>query len=115
MRVQVSIETGDSGTVITDLYRWLRQDDQLRRHAEVRLLPPRQTGGFMNAVEIIELVVGQGVAVANFAVAYAVWRQGRAATEPVTITVGEASVTVTDGSEEAIRRIVDLLQSERDR
>ncbi|WP_327419623.1 effector-associated constant component EACC1 [Streptomyces sp. NBC_01233] len=114
MRVQVSIESGDSGIAVTDLYRWLRQDDQLRRDAEVRLLPPSQTNGSMNAVEIIELVIGQAVAMANFAVAYAAWRQGRRATAPVTITVGELSVTVTDGSEEAIRRIVDLLQPESD-
>ncbi|MGW7572350.1 effector-associated constant component EACC1 [Streptomyces sp. NPDC054765] len=114
MRVQVSIETDDSGTTLFDLYGWFRQDGELRRHAEVRLLSPRRTGGFMGAVEVIELVVGQGIAVANLAMAYATWRQGRATAGAITITVGEVSVTVKDGSEESIRRIVELLQSEND-
>ncbi|MEU8784869.1 hypothetical protein [Streptomyces sp. NPDC048637] len=114
MRVQVSIETDDGGTALTDLYRWLRQDSELRRHAEVRLLPPRQTSSFMGAVEVIELVVSQGIAAANLAVAYATWRQGRAMGGAITITVGEVSVTVKDGSEESIRRIVELLQSGND-
>ncbi|WP_210590771.1 hypothetical protein [Streptomyces sp. GESEQ-35] len=114
MRVQVSIDAEDGGTALNDLYRWFRQDTDLRRHAEVRLRPLRQTGGFMGAAEVVELVIGQGIAAANLAVAYATWRQGRAVQAPVTITVGGVSVTVRDGSEESVRRIIELLRPGND-
>ncbi|MDQ0913521.1 hypothetical protein QFZ22_009593 [Streptomyces canus] len=111
MRVLVSIDADDGGTALTDLYRWFRQDGELRRQAQARLRPVRQTGGFIGAVEVIELVVGQGIAVANLAIAYATWRQARALQAPVTITVDGMSITVRDGSEESVRRIVELLTS----
>jgi hypothetical protein len=114
MRVHVSIEADDSGPALSDLHRWFRQDGELRRHADVRLLRPRRTEGLMGAVEIIELVLGQGIAAANLALAYATWRQGRATEETVTFTVGEVSITVKDGSEESVRQILELLRSEND-
>lgn len=114
MQVQIKVAEDDGGTALIDLYRWLRQDDDLRRHAGVRLRPPRQTGGFMGTLEVIDLVLNQGIAAANLALAYATWRAGRPASPPVTITVDGMSVTVTDGSEESVRRIVELLRSEND-
>ncbi|MFE6098326.1 hypothetical protein ACFQ7M_41235 [Streptomyces massasporeus] len=64
MRVQLTVAADDGGETITDLYCWLRQDRELRRHAEVRLQPPRQTGGHMGALEIIELVIAGTAAAA---------------------------------------------------
>ncbi|MFF0159804.1 hypothetical protein ACFYRY_20045 [Streptomyces sp. NPDC005263] len=114
MQVQIKVVEDDGNTTLTDLYRWFRQDDDLRRHAEVRLRPPRQTGGFMGALEVIDLVLSQGFAAANLALAYAAWRAGRPAAPPVTITIDGVSVTVRDGSEESVRQIVELLRSRND-
>ncbi|MFF5001545.1 hypothetical protein ACFY3G_01845 [Streptomyces phaeochromogenes] len=111
MQVQVKVAEDDGGATLTDLYRWFRQDSDLRRHADVRLRPPRQTGGFMGGLEVIDLVLSQGFAAANLALAYATWRAGRPAAPPVTITVDGVSVTVRDGSEESVRQIVELLRS----
>ncbi|MFH8828311.1 effector-associated constant component EACC1 [Streptomyces lincolnensis] len=55
----------------------LRRDDDLRRHAELRLRQTWHTGGFLGSVEVVELIVGQTIALANLAVAYATWRQSR--------------------------------------
>ncbi|WP_405469478.1 hypothetical protein [Streptomyces canus] len=112
MEVEVRVPADDGGVTLTDLYRWFRQDAELRRYAEVRLRPPRQTGGAMGAAEVIE-VIGQGIALASFAVSYATWRQGRANARQVQVVIivdGE-SVTLTDGSEESVRRIVELRSS----
>lgn len=114
MQVQIRVAEDDGGTTLIDLYRWFRQDGDLRRHAEVRLRQPRQTGGSMGTLEVIDLVLNQGIAAANLALAYATWRTGRPASSPVTITVDGVSVTVTDGSEESVRRITELLRSEND-
>lgn len=111
MRVWISIAADDDGTALTDLHRRLTQDDDLRRHARPRLRPTRQTGGSLGSVEVVEPIIGQTIALANLAVAYATWRRSRTTRAPVTITANGISLTVHDGSEESVRQITELLRS----
>lgn len=69
MRVQIQA-AGDDREAVMDLYRWLRQDPDVGRHATVELAPPRQTGGFMGTVEIINMVLSQGFTAMNLALSY---------------------------------------------
>ncbi|WP_371578540.1 hypothetical protein [Streptomyces sp. NBC_01314] len=111
MRIEIGVPADQSGAVLLDLHRWLRQDDDVRRHAQVRLAPPAHPSGTMDAVEVIDLVLGQTFAALNLALAYATWRAARPAAPAVTVSSAGVSVTVRDGSEESIRRIVEMLDS----
>ncbi|MFF8941757.1 hypothetical protein ACF1A5_05635 [Streptomyces sp. NPDC014864] len=109
MHIKIAVAADDS-TVIHDLYYWFRQDEDIRRHAEIRLQPPPQASGTMGAVEIIDMVFNHGFNLANLALGYATWRATRPAAPPVTITVDDVSVTLRNGSEDEVRRIVNLLR-----
>ncbi|MFF7046550.1 hypothetical protein ACIP4T_32160 [Streptomyces massasporeus] len=117
MRVQLTVAADDGGETLTDLYCWLRQDRELRRHAEVRIQPLRQTGGHMGALEIIELVIAGTAAAAGVgsaAVAFASWRRARPRGPEVTFTVDGTPFTVRDADDESWRRISELLQARAD-
>ncbi|MFF7127972.1 hypothetical protein [Streptomyces sp. NPDC008240] len=111
VRVQVHFAADEDGTATADLYRWLRHDRTLRRQADIRLHSDRPDSAYMGALDTIELLFQHGAVLTGLALNYATWWQGRAREESVTIRVGEASVTVPDGSEESVRRIVELLRS----
>ncbi|MFI1014558.1 hypothetical protein [Streptomyces sp. NPDC020965] len=109
MRIQIGVLEDRGDAAVADLHRWFRRDDDLRGRVEIRLEPLPQPGA-MGAVEIIELVLGQGFAALNLALSYAAWRAVRPTAPPVTITVDGVTVTVQDGSEESVRRIVAALR-----
>jgi hypothetical protein len=115
--VQVRIAVAESGqeAALIDLYRWLRRDPDVHRHTAVGLAPSAPGSGSMGAVEVIELVVGQGLTALNLALAYAAWRRTRHSAPPVTIQVNGGSVTVGDASEETVRRIVAELAALEER
>ncbi|MEU9385867.1 hypothetical protein AB0D38_35095 [Streptomyces sp. NPDC048279] len=109
--------TADGGQdAVRDLYRWLREDPDARRAATPALVPAPDAptpppGTAMGAVEIIELVLGQGFSALNLALAYAAWRGQRPAAPLIVIQLGDGrSVTVQDGSAETVRRIVAALE-----
>ncbi|MEV8431180.1 hypothetical protein PGH47_00070 [Streptomyces sp. HUAS 31] len=111
MQIRISVPADESGVTVRDLYRWLRLDDDVRRHGEVQLVPAERVSGTMGAIEVIDLVLGQGIAALNLALAYAAWRSARPGAPPVTVSVDGVSVTVQDGSEESVQRIVSVLRS----
>ncbi|QKZ23936.1 effector-associated constant component EACC1 [Streptomyces chartreusis] len=111
MQIRISVPADESGVTVRDLYRWLRLDDDVRRHGEVQLVPAEHVSGTMGAIEVIDLVLGQAIAALNLALAYAAWRSARPEAPPVTVSVDGVSVTVRDGSEESVQRIVSVLRS----
>ncbi|MEV0643138.1 hypothetical protein AB0I77_51260 [Streptomyces sp. NPDC050619] len=114
MRVEIRVGA-DDGLAALDLYRWLRKDPELRRHAAVNPGRPRPGDGTMGATDVIELVVGQSIAALNLALAYAAWRAARPTAPCVTITVDGRSVTLQGAcDDETIRRITDLLSRPAD-
>ncbi|GAA2612778.1 effector-associated constant component EACC1 [Streptomyces axinellae] len=111
----VHIQLGASGAEGTegpthDFCSWLRQTADIREHADISLrTASRGTSETMGTVEIIDLALGHGFAALNLALAYASWRNARPSAPTVTLTTSRGSVTVRDGSEEEIRRIVAAL------
>lgn len=105
-----SAEQDDRGA-ISDLYRWLGQDPEVRRYATANLDSRPEPPTAMGAVEVINLVLSQGFTALNLALAYASWRNARPAAPPITITVGIESITVQDASEETVRCLTQVLQS----
>ncbi|MDQ0774722.1 hypothetical protein QF026_003188 [Streptomyces aurantiacus] len=110
MHVQLRAASDDGLFTTLDLYRWLWQNPDVQRHAEVTLGPARPGGGTMGAVEVVNLVLSQTFTALNLALAYATWRAARPAAAPVTITVEGRSVTVTGADEDTMASIVALLR-----
>ncbi|MDX3714715.1 hypothetical protein PV733_38470 [Streptomyces europaeiscabiei] len=106
MHIRIGISGNDREAALIDLYRWLLRDADVSRHATVDLSSDAPGAGTMGAIDVINLVVGQGLTVLNLALSYAAWRNARPSAPAVTITVDGGSVTVHDASEETVRRIV---------
>jgi hypothetical protein len=106
-----SAEQDDTGVAVADLYGWLRSDPEFRREVRALRLQSRGVPGAMGATDVIELVLGQAIAALNLAVAYATWRTARPSAPAVTITFPGGTLTVHDGSEETVRRIVEALRT----
>jgi hypothetical protein len=115
VRVEIIVDGGDeeadsSTASLTSLYRWLAQDPDVARQAEISLDPgPVGAGEMGGAFEVINAVLTHGVALSSLAVACATWRSSRPTAPAVRIEIDGVAVTVEDGSPEAVRRIVDAL------
>ncbi|MFJ1744864.1 hypothetical protein ACIOJD_01280 [Streptomyces sp. NPDC088116] len=111
MQVDIIVDGEGSDEFLTSLYRWLAQDPDVRYQARVSL-SPRQTGpGEMGgALEVINAVVTNGIALGGLAVACATWRAARPAAPAVRIQRGEVTITVEDGSPDTVNRIVEALE-----
>ncbi|MFJ9631654.1 hypothetical protein ACIRU8_28500 [Streptomyces sp. NPDC101175] len=104
--------TVDDDEPLRDLFRWLREDPDVANYAAIALAPSVPAAGTMGAVEIINLVVGQGFTALNLALSYASWRAARPEAPTVVIRVGDSSLLVTDDSAETLRDIVTLLEAQ---
>ncbi|GCB46869.1 hypothetical protein [Streptomyces sp. NL15-2K] len=115
MRITIgSAEQDYTGMAVADLYGWLRGDMELRRKVRTLGLQSRGEAGAMGgtgASDVIELVLEHGIAALNLAVAYATWRTARPSAPAVTITFPGGALTVQDGNEETVRRIVEALRT----
>ncbi|WP_407288737.1 effector-associated constant component EACC1 [Streptomyces sp. BP-8] len=115
MRVEIIVdghdEEGSSSTAsLTSLYRWLAQDPEVAQQAEISLdSGPVGAGDMGGAFEVINAVLTHGIALSSLAVACATWRSSRPTAPAVRIEIDGVTVTVEDGSPEAVRRIVDAL------
>ncbi|XTZ15280.1 effector-associated constant component EACC1 [Micromonospora echinospora] len=81
MRLWVS---GDGAEETRTLYNWLRADQGLTRHAEIRAGGSDPTR--MGALDVIDIVLSQVTGLSALALAVASWRQSRSRPQPVTIT-----------------------------
>jgi hypothetical protein len=114
MRIEIRVGEGDESAAL-DLYRWLRRDRDIRRHADLSLGSARPGDGAMGAADLIDLVLGHGIAALNLALSYAAWRATRSAAPSVTFTVDGRSVTVQGRcDEETVRMIADVLDGRTD-
>ncbi|MFH0174698.1 hypothetical protein ACIA6D_10460 [Streptomyces cacaoi] len=111
MELQITVDTQGDDAATHDLYYWLRQDRELRRHAQVELALPASASGRMNAGETINMFVSNGLAAASLLVNIVVaWRTAHPSSPgPVVFGRHAMTVTVHDTSEETLRRVAALL------
>ncbi|MEU1804038.1 hypothetical protein [Streptomyces sp. NPDC019937] len=108
LRVKISAEADDGDLAIHDLYRWLRQDTDVRAHADLNMLPARPHG----KLEIIDLVVSQGLGALNLGLSYAAWRAARPTAPAVVISANGRSITVRGECDaDTVRRFVEAMES----
>jgi hypothetical protein len=114
VQIQITVDAQGDDAAAHDLYYWLRQDHELRRHAEVQLARAPEASDRMSAGEIINMFVSDGIAAASLLVNIVVAWRGALPSPPgaVTFERGGMSVTVHDTSDETLRRVAVLLAPE---
>ncbi|MFD6149337.1 hypothetical protein [Streptomyces sp. NPDC060243] len=76
MEIQITVDAQGDDAAAHDLYHWLRQDHELRRHTEIQLVQAPEVSDRMSAGETI--FVSNGIAAASLLVNIVVaWRAAR--------------------------------------
>ncbi|PAZ13901.1 hypothetical protein CLM62_20635 [Streptomyces sp. SA15] len=125
MRVTLAVDagSGDGVGAADDLYRWLRQDPELRAFVR-REAPAAPPGGAMGALgELISLLLAPGGPTAAVGAAVVVWLQNRRGNQTVTITLPDGTQVVVssekvrgltaEGTSELAEKVAEAIRQER--
>ncbi|MER5215761.1 hypothetical protein ABT063_35870 [Streptomyces sp. NPDC002838] len=125
MRVTLAVDagSGDGVGAAEDLYRWLRQDPELRAFVR-REAPAAPPVGAMGALgELISLLLAPGGPTAAVGAAVVVWLQNRRGNQTVTITLPDGTQVVVssekvrgltaEGTSELAEKVAEALRQER--
>ncbi|MFI1206329.1 hypothetical protein ACH4UV_01865 [Streptomyces sp. NPDC020802] len=112
MRLVVRLESGPGPGELRSLQGWLRSDPDVRRsaHVEVQGSVPRP-GEMGTALDVLQLVTGNGWSAASFVLALVAWRQTRPQRPRVEIHHGDTVIILTDCSPEEIERATAALNA----
>ncbi|OKJ92699.1 hypothetical protein AMK26_34670 [Streptomyces sp. CB03234] len=108
MRLEVHLKSGAGE--LRSLQSWLRSDPDVRRTAvtDVRGSAPRP-GEMGSALDVLQLVTGNGWSAASFVLALVAWRQTRPQRPRVEIHRGDTVFVLTDCSPDEIERATRAL------
>lgn len=117
MEVILRIEDGaasapgaDPAASAMSLYRWLVAEPELRGLAEVSTGSGQPGQGRMGgALDVIDVVLANGIALGSLITAVAAWRNARPRPPVVRLERDGMVVTLRDGSPEAVERILRSL------
>ncbi|GAA1172890.1 hypothetical protein F4556_002083 [Kitasatospora gansuensis] len=112
--MEVSLTFGEGGSederadFAASLYRWLVAESELRGGAEVALRGGGMTPGQMGegALEIVNVVIANGIALGSLVTAVAAWRGSRSRPPQVRLERNGVVVTLQDASPEEVERIL---------
>ncbi|AWZ04040.1 MULTISPECIES: hypothetical protein [unclassified Streptomyces] len=109
MQLTIGVSDTDEAAELRDLFRWLRADEDGPDEVWLSGEPP--TGSMGGGLEVVNVVLTHTMAVANFALAYATWRRARRGRAALTFTRASdgVSVTLENGSDEAVRALIAAL------
>ncbi|MGW1768931.1 effector-associated constant component EACC1 [Streptomyces sp. NPDC002073] len=97
---------------LRSLQGWLRSDPDVRRTAATDLQGSAPRPGEMGtALDVLELVTGNGWSAASFVLALVTWRQTRPQRPRVEIHRGDTVIVLTDCSPEEIERATRTLDA----
>ncbi|MEU8802440.1 hypothetical protein [Spirillospora sp. NPDC048819] len=111
MDLRISTVDAD-GQELKSLYRWLSRDGMLMRHAQVSFEQADRPGEMGGVFDLINVLLADASAVAgmgSLAVALKTWRGTRSRPAAITIEHNGVIITLTEGSEEEIRSLLDRL------
>ncbi|MFB8026546.1 MULTISPECIES: hypothetical protein [unclassified Streptomyces] len=114
--MQLDVQVDSGAEELRSLQRWLLSDPDVRRsmRAEMRGSTP-QPGEMGGALDVLQLVTGNGWSAASFVLALVAWRQTRPRQPRVEIRHGDTVVILTDCSPEEIERATTALNAAADR
>lgn len=99
---------------LRSLLRWLHEDETLDVHARI-MGEPLSAHHMGSGFDLLQLAVGSGLSTASLVVSVLQWQTSRRGGPAVTLRRGEIEVLLTLDTardEEALRRIVELLDRE---
>ncbi|WP_318654381.1 effector-associated constant component EACC1 [Streptomyces sp. WA6-1-16] len=113
MQLEVWVES--DARELRSLQGWLRSDPDVRRTAvsDVRGSGPRP-GEMGSALDVLQLVTGNGWSAASFVLALVAWRQTRPQQPRVEIHRGDTVIVLTDCSPDEIERATRALDAAGD-
>ncbi|WP_338326658.1 effector-associated constant component EACC1 [Streptomyces lasalocidi] len=110
--VRLELQVGLGAGELRSLQGWLRADPVVRRSTAVGVRGGGPEPGEMGtALDVLELVTGNGWSAASFVLAVAAWRQSRPQRPKVEIRRGETVIVLAEGSEDDIARAVRALEA----
>ncbi|MGW0767581.1 effector-associated constant component EACC1 [Streptomyces sp. NPDC002676] len=98
MELSLTVAGDGSPDELTSLHRWLIQDPDVTHHATLELgerVTDGPTGEMSGALEVLNIVLGDAVALGNLLVAIGTWRDTRRRAPEVRIQRAGTTVTVT--------------------
>ncbi|MEU4269978.1 hypothetical protein [Streptomyces sp. NPDC026092] len=109
MELTVGVADPDETAALRDFYRWLRNEEEPPGEARLGAVPV--PGAMSGGLDVIDLVLTHSTGLASLALAFAGWRRARRSRAAFTVTRASdgLSVTVEDGSEEAVRKLLQAL------
>lgn len=115
MEVRILVDSEDQGLALTSLCRWLTDDVEVTRSAEVSLQPaaddPSEMGG---AFEAINAIVSDSIALGSLIVAYQSWRDSRAQRHIVYIEDDRIRLNISGSTPATVEYIVKALCAPED-
>ncbi|WUK78261.1 hypothetical protein OG996_06095 [Streptomyces sp. NBC_00366] len=111
MHVVIRIESERKEEELRSLDGWLRQEPSIRRSATVSLhTEAAPTGSMGGLIDSLGLITSNGWSAASFALSLVTWRQTRPRPPKIVIRHGDVEISLTDATEEEVRRLVDALE-----
>jgi hypothetical protein len=109
--IQIRMSGPGADTALSSLYAWLRDEPEVRQHAQMSLLAAEPEPSDMGtAFDVIQLVVDSGFQAMNLALAYAAWRATRQSQPQVTIEHDGITVALHGAEPETVEAIVHALE-----
>ncbi|MEU5402840.1 hypothetical protein ABZ348_26480 [Streptomyces sp. NPDC005963] len=112
MRLEVRVESAGE---LRSLQQWLRSDPEVRRSGRVEIIGGDPRPGEMGAaLDVLQLVTGNGWSAASFVLALATWRQTRPRRPRLEIRRGDTVYFLTGGTDEEVERVIRALDVDSD-
>lgn len=113
VRLVIRPAGADDGRALDSLFRWLSRDTELARHAHLSSAAacrgPGEMGGALDVVNAVFADAGAAAGIGSLLVAYRAWRSTRTQAPAFTIERDGVTVTISQGSEEEVGRVLQLL------
>ncbi|MGC0422090.1 effector-associated constant component EACC1 [Embleya sp. AB8] len=118
MLVQVGV-VGDEGGEVAALQRWLAMDPDLRGGVAISYAEDDTVGAMGVSLELVNVVLSNGIALGGLLVAIAGWRRSRAplggpGAPDIVIRRGDTEVVLSGAAEEDVVRAVRALEEPGD-
>ena len=112
VRISAGSEVDGGGEVLSSLFRWLEQDDQLLGHTEITLVSDSSADAQGGVFDLINVVITDGVGLGGLALSYATWRQAHRSSAELKLERDGVTIQVSDASAETVWRIAEALSEQ---
>ncbi|MFJ9083835.1 hypothetical protein ACIRL3_15540 [Streptomyces sp. NPDC102384] len=111
MQLDVCVDGPQQEDDLRSLHDWLRREPAVRKTARLGLRDaPAASGTMGSTLDVLELVTGNGWSAAAFIMSVVTWRSTRPRRPRVTVRRGDVEITVLEGTDEEVARLVRQLE-----